>query len=348
MFPLHIAINVIMLAAGMTFTLNVDMWNVANKVATGFFVYTASGNVLLGFAFVILQTVLELLIGDANQKNVQKLSGVPGVTTPHPMFLNLPLLWPIKLLLDKIIPVRKPLDINSLRSKIGIFGESHVIGFLIGLLIGLIGGYSVVESVTMAVQVATALVLIPMAAKLFMTALTPISEAANRFMKARFHDRKFCIGLDWPILAGSNEIYVTTILSIPVILALAMVLPFNIVLPLAGIMYMGIPITTLLLYQGDLLKMMITQVITIPFSLYAASYFAPMIDGLARQKGTDLSSLAEGQMMGWYGVDFGFLRWTFCEVTLGNILAIAIFVGYLVLTFFYLKARKKEEAAIEL
>lgn len=39
---------------------------------------------------------------------------------------------------------------------------------------------------------------------------------------------------------------------------------------------------------------------------------------------------------------------TFCEVTLGNILAIAIFVGYLVLTFFYLKARKKEEAAIEL
>ncbi|MBS6757046.1 PTS transporter subunit IIC [Hungatella hathewayi] len=348
MFPLHIAINVIMLAAGMTFTLNVDMWNVANKVATGFFVYTASGNVLLGFAFVILQTVLELLIGDANQKNVQKLSGVPGVTTPHPMFLNLPLLWPIKLLLDKIIPVRKPLDINSLRSKIGIFGESHVIGFLIGLLIGLIGGYSVVESVTMAVQVATALVLIPMAAKLFMTALTPISEAANRFMKARFHDRKFCIGLDWPILAGSNEIYVTTILSIPVILALAMVLPFNIVLPLAGIMYMGIPITTLLLYQGDLLKMMITQVITIPFSLYAASYFAPMVDGLARQKGTDLSSLAEGQMMGWYGVDFGFLRWTFCEVTLGNILAIAIFVGYLVLTFFYLKARKKEEAAIEL
>ena len=46
MFPIQIAINVIMLLLGWTNCLNVDMWNVGNKVFTAFLVTSACNNVL--------------------------------------------------------------------------------------------------------------------------------------------------------------------------------------------------------------------------------------------------------------------------------------------------------------
>lgn len=346
MFPLHIIVNLIMLLLGKTFTLNVDMWNVANKVATGFFVYCVSGSVIVGFAVTAVQAVLELLIGDANRYAVEKISGVPGVTLPHPMFLNMPLFWPLQKLLDKIIPSNKTLDAAALKEKIGFFAETPTIGFILGTLMGLIGKYPVVDSLMVGLKLATGLTLIPLAAKLFMTALTPISDAANEFISKRFPGKELCIGLDWPILAGASEIYISAIISVPFVLLLALVLPFNTVLPLAGILYLCVPITAYLMYEGDLIKMIITNIVTIPFTLYAATYFSPMLHRLALEVGTDLSGLAAGQQLAWYGIDIGFIRWFACEATVGNIVAIAFVILYAVLTFFYLKERKVKEAEI--
>ncbi len=346
MFPLHIIVNVIMLALGKTVTLNVDMWNVANKVATGFFVFCVCNNVFIGFAVVAVQSVLELLIADANRKQVQKITGVPGVSIPHPMFLNAPLLWPIQKVLDKVIPPSWKIDADSLQQKIGILGESSVMGFIVGTAIGLIGKRGVVDSLTIGIQVATALILIPMASKLFMAALAPISEAANKWVTKRFPGKEMYIGLDWPIVAGCNEIYLVAILSVPVVVALAIVLPFNTVLPLAGVLYLCVSITVVVMYERDFLKCLITNIITIPFTLFAATYFSPMLDGLAREVGTDLSGLSAGQQMAWYGIDIGFIRWFTCEATTGNLIAIGFVVLYAVLTFFYLRDRKQVEAEI--
>ena len=347
MFPVHIIVNVIMLALGLTVTLNVDMWNVANKVATGFFVYAVCGNVIVGFAVVVVQCVLELLVADANRKQVQEITGVPGVTLPHPMFLNAPLLWPIQKILDKALPASWSVDTDTLQQKIGIFGESHIMGFIIGALIGLVGGASITDALMIGIEVATALVLIPMASKLFMTALAPVSEAANKWVKKRFPGKEMYIGLDWPILAGCNEIYLTAILSVPFVVLFAIILPFNTVLPLAGILYLCVPITAVLMYKRDLIKCLITNIITIPFTLFAASYFSPMLDQLAREKTPDVvASLAEGQKMAWYGIDIGFIRWFAAEASIFNPLALLCVVVYAVLTFFYLKERKVVEAEI--
>lgn len=346
MFPLHIGINVIMLALGKTVTLNVDMWNVVHKVVTGFFVYSVSGSVIVAFIVAAIQTVLELLIADAHRKQVLKITGVPGVTLPHPLFLNTPLIWPIKKVLDKIIPSSWKVDSNTLQQKIGIFGENHVMGFIIGLAIGLVGGYSLTESLTIGIQVGTALILIPMAAKLFMTALAPVSEAANKWVTKKFPGKEMYIGLDWPVLAGCNEIYLVSILTIPIIVLCAMVLPFNNVLPLAGIVAFCLPIALVLVYERDFIKSLITNIIATPLTLFAATYFSPILDSFAREVGTDLSGLAAGQQMAWYGIDIGFVRWMAAEATVGNIIAIILVIIYLVLTYFYLKERKNVEAEI--
>lgn len=51
MFPVQIGINVLMLVLGWTKTLNVDMWNVANKIFTAFIVSSVTGNSIIGFKY---------------------------------------------------------------------------------------------------------------------------------------------------------------------------------------------------------------------------------------------------------------------------------------------------------
>ncbi|MEI3221111.1 MAG: PTS transporter subunit IIC [Dorea sp.] len=88
MFPVQIGINVIMLILGWTKTLNVDMWNVGNKIFTAFIVSSVTGSAAAGFVVAIAQIILELKNGDATKNQITELTGVPGVSMPHPMFLS--------------------------------------------------------------------------------------------------------------------------------------------------------------------------------------------------------------------------------------------------------------------
>ena len=70
MFPVQIGINVIMLILGWTKTLNVDMWNVANKIFTAFIVSSVTGSAVAGFVVAIAQIFLELKNGDATKNQI--------------------------------------------------------------------------------------------------------------------------------------------------------------------------------------------------------------------------------------------------------------------------------------
>jgi len=224
MFPLQIAINIGMLALGWTNCLNVDLWNVWNKVLTGVLVAGITGSVPLAFLFAAIQVVIELKNADLTQKQVYNLTGIPGIALPHSMALSNVIIAPLNRLLDFIPGINKvKISPELLRDKLGPFGENHVLGFIVGLLIAFAGGYDVPSALTLGVQAATALVLFPMVASLFMQALAPISSAAGDFMKSRFPGRDFYIGLDWPFLAGNSSLWVTGILMVPILLIMAMV-----------------------------------------------------------------------------------------------------------------------------
>ena len=82
-FPLLLAINFIMLTFKWTKTLNVDMWNVWNKIFTYVVVLYFTHNVFYGFIVAGIQIVLELKAGDMWQRHIEDLTGMPGVTVPH-------------------------------------------------------------------------------------------------------------------------------------------------------------------------------------------------------------------------------------------------------------------------
>lgn len=342
MFPIQIGINVLLLLFGWTDCLNVDMWNVGNKVFTAFLVTCACNNVIIGFIVAIIQIIAELKNADYTKYQILELTGVPSVGMPHCMFLTNIFFYPISSFLDKIMPATKPLNAQAIRDKIGIFGENHVIGFIMGTIIGLIAGQGK-GALLLGVQAGTALTLFPMVSQLFMTALTPISEAASEWVKKRFPGRELIIGLDWPILAGNPEIWVAIILTIPVALIFSIILPGNTALVLGNLMNVCVCAPLFLAMRGDVLKMVIISWIWCPILSYAASEMGPLLTGLANDAGTYNTDIT------WWGCDIAEIRLALYEAARGNVIGIACVVGILALGVVYFKkfAPAREKAAKE-
>lgn len=344
MFPIQIVINLVMLAFRWTSCLNVDMWNVGNKVLTAFLVQHVTELVWLGFVVAGIQAVAELKNADVTRYRLQKLTGIPGVSMPHPMFLTGIWLYPFIKIMDRLLPSTWHVEAQALRNKIGIFGENHVMGFIIGCGIGAVGGYGVSEVLTLGIQAAAALTLFPLVAKLFTTALTPVSEAATNFTKKRFGGREFTVGLDWPVLAGRSEHWLVMILTIPVLLGYALILPGNLVLPFGGLMNICLVVPLFYFTMGDFVKMAIGTVIGLPMQLYVATYFAPYFTSLAESSGGVVAP--EGQMLGWFGMDISELRYIVVEAAQLAPVGIILTVVTVLLSIYYFRGISREDRAI--
>ena len=333
-FAVVLLVNFVMLALNWTKTLNVDMWNVWGKALTAYLVYFVTGQLWAGFVVAVVQVVLELKMGDMFQKHIEDLTGIPLVTVTHFMNIAVVLMMPVNWLMDKIPFFNKKADTVALKNKIGIFSENSVMGFIIGLLLGLAGAYGVSGSLSLAVKVATALALFPMISKLFMQALSPLADAMSEFMKGKFKDREVFIGLDWPVLAGRSEVWVTAIILVPIILLWSLVLPGNVVLPIAGIINYSIAVGGLLLTGGNLYRMIVLGIIYTPLYLYGATYLAPILTNLGKQTGA--VDFKGASMITWSSIEGPEFRILFAEAFNTNFLAIVgviIFIGLFYWTY---------------
>ena len=86
--------------------------------------------------------LMELYVFNASVRRILDERGVEVYRsfTGNYMFLSNVIFYPIARLLDKVFPEETKIDCEALQDKIGIFGENHVIGFILGTIIGLIAG----------------------------------------------------------------------------------------------------------------------------------------------------------------------------------------------------------------
>lgn len=316
MFPLQVGVNIVMLMLNKTDTFNADLWNVWGKIFTAFIVISVATPLFgpgwsLALAFVIaaLHIAFELNSGDIHQHRIESLTGIPGVTCTHRMLFFGAIYYPFDVMLRKIPLCNRPMDAAALRAKVGIFAENHIIGFMLGILFGVIAGYSVAKTLMLGVQAATALVLFPMISKLFMQALSPLSEAIGDFMGRRFSGRKLFVGLDWPFMGGASEIWFAIIVAIPLTLIWAAILPGNRLLPFAGIINIALIVPAYLVTRGNTLRMVILGAIGVPFFLFVGTQFAPMITELGLA--TKAITLPEGQLISNSAIDGPVFTWAF-------------------------------------
>jgi len=282
MLPFQIAINLIMVAFGFTRCLNLDIWNVWGKIFMAEIIAFMTGNVIAAWVLAAVWIVLELKSADLTERQVQHLTGISGVSCPHLILLDIIVLTPVAMLLDRI-PLfdRLKTDPQSLRERIGVFGENHTIGFILGLLIGLIGGFDLKSALATAVVGAVGLSIMPIVAAMFVGALGPIQEAAGEFMKARFPGRLFSIGLDCSFMAGLPSLWTAAILLIPVLLLFAIILPGNRILPFGSILLIESTIGSVVLARNDLIKTLIYAVLISITRIYTATFFAATITTLS-------------------------------------------------------------------
>lgn len=345
MFPIQLIINAFLLIINKTKTLNVDLWNVWGKIFTAVLIVGVTGNIYIALIGSALTIIFELLFADLNQAQIEDLTNIPGVTVSHGMMMFGAFLMPFDWILRRFKVFNKEMDANALKEKIGIFAENHVMGFIIGFLLGLSGGYTVADSLMLAMQAAAALTLFPMIAKLFMQALSPLSEAINDYMKNRFKDREMFIGLDWPILAGSSEVWVVMTIMVPITLLFAFVLPGNIVLPFAGILNLSLVVPALIITGGNLLRMLTLSIITTPIFLYAATYFTDIITELALS--TKAVELEEGQLLTWSTIEIPVIRYILTELGQFKIIGIVLAIIWFFAFLFYRSEMRKRTAILK-
>ena len=228
-----LVINAIMVFCKLTKTIDVDIFNYWIFLQVGALVYAVTGNFWFAVIFTWVIFAIVLKVADLTAPYIQKEYNLEGSPFPHLAGLAWsPLAIAVNWIIDKI-PGLKNVDFNAdkIRKRFGAIGEPVVIGFILGLLIGVLAGYSPDKSVTLAINIAAAMVLLPKMIDVLIEGLISVRDAAEKQLKIWFPNREFYIGMDTALLIGDSSVLATGLLLIPITILLAFILPGNEMLP---------------------------------------------------------------------------------------------------------------------
>lgn len=283
-FIVCFAINIFMLATNMTKTLNIDIWNYWHFILTGSLVQFMTGSMIAGIIASGVTFIIIMKMADYSAPKVQEYFGLPGVSLPHTETVS----WaPIMILLDKIydkIPGfnKIHLDGESIQKKFGILGDPMVLGLILGTLIGILAGYQPNAVVTLAVNMAAVMFILPRMVRILMEGLMPLSEDAKKFLAKKFPGKEVNIGLDAAVATGSPMVISTALLMIPITLFLAVILPGNKLLPLVDLstlpFFMIWPVVA---SKGNLFRSLISGTLMMIAILYIGTNLAPTVTMIA-------------------------------------------------------------------
>ncbi|RUA17581.1 MAG: PTS sugar transporter subunit IIC [Clostridia bacterium] len=351
--PLAILVNIVMLFAKLTKTLNVDIWNFWHFAFIGSLVVVITHSLVYGLVAAAIAAALALFLADWTAKAVQHFYGLPGISIPHlttaPM---VPIAIAVDWVIDRIPGVR---DINwdteHIEKRFGVFGQPVVLGLIIGLALGVIGFYNAENALTKILKtgmnLAAVMVLLPAMVKILMEGLIPVSEAAREFMQKRAGGQEMDIGLDSAILIGHPAAISSALILVPIAILLSIILPGNRVILFADlavipfVVAMAVP-----LMRGNVFRVVIAGTVALGFGFYIATVMSGIFTTAAVDSGfavpenaVRITSIADGFM--WPPALFvGLVK--YLGGPIGLLVALALLA---VAMFFYMRNRTAWEIA---
>jgi len=310
--PLTIVVNLVLLALRLTRTLDVDVWNYWHFAFIGSLIVAATNNLLYGLIAAALAAALALFLGDWTAKAVQKFYGLPGISIPHLTSAPIvPIAIATNWVIERIPGLRDAeWDTETIRKRLGVFGEPVILGLVIGLVLGAIAFYNAGDFVTVLAKVlgaginlAAVMLLLPRMVSILMEGLIPISESAREFMQKRAGgDREFYIGLDSAILIGHPAAIASALVLVPIAILLSVILPGNRVILFADLAVIPFVVAmTAPVMRGNVLRIVIAGTITLAIGFYIATSMAPLFTSAAVASGFSLpagavqiTSIADG------------------------------------------------------
>lgn len=310
-------INAVMIVLKFTKTIDVDIFNYWIFLQTGAVMYAVTGNFWVSVIFTWVLFAIVLKVADWTAPYIQKEYNLEGISFPHMAGLAWsPLAIAVNWIIDRIPGLNK-ININAetIRKRFGAFGEPVVLGFILGLLIGVLAGYSPDKAVTLAINIAAAMVLLPKMIDVLIEGLISVRDAAEKQLKVWFPNRQFFIGMDTALLIGDSSVLATALLLIPITILLALILPGNKMLPfadLASTVFLLALVTPFV--RRNMFKMLIVGTLSVIVILYVGSDIAPFVTQAAVQSNIDLPSDFTGianmtgavsSWIGWLTVKIG-------------------------------------------
>ena len=345
--PIAIVTNIVMLVLKLTKVVNIDIWNIWHYAFTGALLNIATGSFMIGVIGVVIHAALSYKFGDWFAPVGEEYFGFEGVTIPHGSSAYLgPIAVPIDCLLNKI-PVIKDINVDAdhIGKKFGVIGDPAIMGGILGVLIGILAGYDVKGVLTLGIQMAAVIILMPQVVKHIMTGLLPVSESAKKMLEKRFKGGNFYIGLDPALLLGDSTVVTASLIFIPLTILIAVIVPGNQVLPFGDLATIGFFVAMAVgIHKGNLFRTLISGSIIMYITIWISNQTIGLHTILAQNAGqlkdgvTKVASLDQGGSPITY-----LLTQAFNTTNLPGFIAIG--VGYafcLVFTYFWYKNKKKE------
>lgn len=355
-----IIVNIVMLSINKTNTLDVDIFNFWHLSIIGLLVMYYSENLLISTLLVIFLGVLKFINADVMKPTFNDLLDMPDsnpTTTTHTNFLLNPLIMLIDKIISKLFPFIDKYDFDAawLNDKIGFWGSKFAIGIYLGIFVGLLGQQSPTEIFHLAFIGATSLELFSIVGTWFISAMEPISQGITDFMSKRLGGRQVNIGIDWPFLAARPEMWAAANVLAPVMLIMALILPGNGILPLGGIIAIGLTPALLVVCRGKIMRMIIIGTLVLPVFLWSGSFIAPFVTNVAGSVGAMPAGVEAGALITHSTLEGPIEK--FLAILIGQaadnfqvtaiLIALGALVLYIGLFIWYVKQMKKRNLEYE-
>ncbi len=277
---LIILTNIALLALKKTKVLNVDIWNFIHLLIPGTLAYALSGSVLAGLAVTVGLSVINLLLAERLAPQWIEYYGLEGTTCSTFSFISFA--YPFGVLMNKLfdrIPGLKDVDLSlaAVAEKIGLFGDTSVVGLLVGVGLALLTKQDWQTVLAMGVGISAVLVLLPKMAAVLVEGLATVGAGAQKFMQAKIgQDAELYIGMDISLGLSDPTAVTTTAFLIPLAVLFAFLIPNMSYFPvglLTSIVHM-VPLLAMT-SRGNVLRTLISGALLLLMVQIFANAFAP-------------------------------------------------------------------------
>lgn len=292
--PGAVLLNLLMLACRVTRVLNMDLWSLWQAAFAGVLVQQLTGEMWYGLTAALLMVVLQIILADVFTAPVSRLTGTSHITFTQSFAVGTaPLAWLCNFLIN-LIPGLRDRRVSLEQSRRGNFLlEPSLWGLILGFIMGMAAGLPLYDAVSFALVAAGCLFALPRLLRVFGRAAASVLEPLTA--RKAYHGR---LPLNVAVNAVVGTANATTLLSaiilVPVTVALAAVLPGNLVLPqgdVAMLLYLMIFVTAM--SGGCLLRSLVTGLISAIVMLYSGTLLTYLFTAAA--KAMDAATYGAGE-----------------------------------------------------
>lgn len=290
LIPIILILNFILVAVNFTKTMDVDIWNYWHFIFAGSIAYYSTNSMLLGLLAGCITAAVTFKLADWTAPVLEHHFGLPGVSLPHSETVNFaPIMYLLNKVEDKIPGLNKlNADPETIRKKFGLLGEPMMMGLILGILMGVLGGFDLKGVLTLGIQISAGLTIMPKMVALLMEGLIPFSEGAREFIQKKFPGKDVYIGLDAAIVIGNPANMAVALLMVPIAIGLAMILPYNRMLPLADLAVLPFTmIWAVAASRGNIIRGIINGIATMCIVFFLATNLAEVSTTMGHAVGFD-------------------------------------------------------------